>query len=120
MRGGEKALEVLCERHPDAELFTLLHIPGSVSPVIERRTIHTSALQRLPCVRHYYRQCLLLFPTLIERFNLSRFDLVISTSHCVAKSAIAAPNAVHVCYCLTPMRYAWDQFDAYFGPARVG
>jgi glycosyltransferase involved in cell wall biosynthesis len=57
---------------------------------------------------------------LIERFNLDRFDLVVSTSHCVAKSAVAGPGAVHVCYCLTPMRYAWDQFDAYFGPQRVG
>jgi glycosyltransferase involved in cell wall biosynthesis len=120
MRGGEKVLEVLCERYPDAELFTLLHVRGSVSPAIERLTIHTSALQRLPGIRHYYRECLPLFPKLIEQFDLTRFDLVISTSHCVAKSALAAPNAVHICYCLTPMRYAWDQFDAYFGPARLG
>ncbi len=120
MRGGEKVLEVLCERFPDAELFTLLHVRGSVSPAIERLTIHTSALQRLPGVRHYYRECLPLFPALIEQFDLRRFDLVLSTSHCVAKSALAAPNAVHICYCLTPMRYAWDQFDAYFGPQRLG
>ena len=120
MRGGEKVLEVLCERYPDAELFTLLHVRGSVSPAIERLTIHTSALQRLPGIRHYYRECLPLFPKLIEQFDLARFDLVLSTSHCVAKSARAAPNAVHICYCLTPMRYAWDQFDAYFGPDRLG
>lgn len=120
MRGGEKALEVLCERYPDAELFTLLHMPGSVSPIIEGRTIHTSALQYLPGVRRYYRECLPLFPTLVERFDLDRFDLVISTSHCVAKSVITRPGTTHVCYCLTPMRYAWDQFDAYFGPDRMG
>jgi glycosyltransferase involved in cell wall biosynthesis len=120
MRGGEKVLEVLCEQFPGAELFTLLHVRGSVSPAIEQHPIHTSALQRLPAVRRYYRQCLLLFPTLIEQFVLDDFDLVISSSHCVAKSVIAAPKAVHVCYCHTPMRYAWDQFDAYFGPARVG
>jgi len=120
MRGGEKVLEMLCERYPDAELFTLLHIRGSVSPAIERLTIHTSALQRLPGISHYYRECLPLFPTLIEQFDLTRFDLVLSTSHCVAKSALAAPNAVHICYCLTPMRYAWDQFDAYFGAERIG
>jgi glycosyltransferase involved in cell wall biosynthesis len=120
MRGGEKVLEMLCERYPDAELFTLLHVPGSVSPVIERLTIHTSALQRLPGIRRYYRECLPLFPKLIEQFDLTRFDLVLSTSHCVAKSALAAPNAVHICYCLTPMRYAWDQFDAYFGADRIG
>ncbi len=120
MRGGEKVLEVLCERFPHAELFTLLHVGGSVSPAIERLPIQTSALQHLPGVRHYYRECLPLFPWLIEQFDLDRFDLVISSSHCAAKSVVARPGAVHICYCHTPMRYAWDQFDAYFGPARVG
>jgi glycosyltransferase involved in cell wall biosynthesis len=120
MRGGERVLEVLCESFPDAELFTLLHVRGSASRAIERLTIHTSALQHLPGISHYYRECLPLFPTLIEQFDLARFDLVLSTSHCVAKSALAGPNAVHICYCLTPMRYAWDQFDAYFGPERLG
>jgi glycosyltransferase involved in cell wall biosynthesis len=57
---------------------------------------------------------------LVEDFNLDAFDLVISSSHCVAKSALARGGAFHVCYCHTPMRYAWDQFDAYFGPARIG
>jgi glycosyltransferase involved in cell wall biosynthesis len=120
MRGGEKVLEVLCERFPDAELFTLLHIPGSVSKAIERHRIHTSSLQRLPGVRRYYRECLPLFPFLIEQFDLEPFDMVISSSHCVAKAALARPGARHICYCHTPMRYAWDQFDAYFGPDRVG
>ena len=120
MRGGEKVLEVLCERYPGAELFTLLHVPGSVSPIIERHRIHTSAIQHLPGIKRYYRECLPIFPSLVERFNLDRFDLVISSSHCVAKSAIARPGARHICYCHTPMRYAWDQFDAYFGPGRLG
>ena len=120
MRGGEKVLEVLCERYPRAELFTLLHVRGSVSAAIERLPIHTSALQRLPGVRHYYRECLPLFPALIEQFDLEPFDLVLSSSHCVAKGAIVRPGTLHLCYCHTPMRYAWDQFDAYFGPARVG
>ena len=120
MRGGEKVLEVLCERYPHAELFTLLHLGGTVSRVIERLPIHTSALQHLPGVRRYYRECLPLFPSLIEQFDLERFDLVLSSSHCAAKAAIARPGSVHICYCHTPMRYAWDQFDAYFGPSRVG
>ena len=120
MRGGEKVLEALCERYPDAELFTLLHVRGSVSATIERAPIHHSLLQYLPGVRRYYRQCLPLFPVLVEQFDLERFDLVISSSHCVAKSVIVGPEAVHICYCHTPMRYAWDQFDAYFGPERVG
>jgi glycosyltransferase involved in cell wall biosynthesis len=120
MRGGEKVLEALCERYPNAEVFTLLHVRGSVSATIERAPIHHSLLQYLPGVRRYYRECLPLFPVLVEQFDLERFDLVISSSHCVAKSVIVRPEAVHVCYCHTPMRYAWDQFDAYFGPERLG
>ena len=120
MRGGERVLEVICERYPGADLFTLLHVSGSVSRSIERLPIHTSALQRLPGVDRYYRECLPLFPTLIEQFDLERYDLVISSSHCAAKSVITRPGSTHICYCHTPMRYAWDQFDAYFGPARVG
>jgi glycosyltransferase involved in cell wall biosynthesis len=120
MRGGEKVFEALCERYPTAEIFTLLHVRGSVSPRIERLPIHTSPLQHLPGIRRYYRGCLPLFPRLIERFDLQGFDLVVSSSHCVAKSVIVGSAAVHLCYCHTPMRYAWDQFDAYFGPARLG
>jgi len=120
MRGGERVLEVLCERYPDADLFTLLHVRGSVTPAIERRRVHTSALQYLPAVRRYYRECLPLFPTLVEQFDLEPFDLVVSSSHCVAKSVLTRSDAVHICYCHTPMRYAWDQFDAYFGAERIG
>jgi glycosyltransferase involved in cell wall biosynthesis len=120
MRGGEKALEVMCERFPDAELFALFHVPGSVSPTIERRRIHTSFIQRLPAVTRYYRHYLPLFPTAVEQFNFDRFDFVLSTSHCAVKSVVTPPEVTHLCYCLTPMRYAWDQFDAYFGPERLG
>ena len=120
MRGGEKALEVLCERFPEAELFTLLHVPRSVSPTIERLPLHTSFVQHLPGAARHYRYFLPLFPQAVERFDLSRFDVVVSVSHCCVKSVIAPSAARHLCYCLTPMRYAWDQFDAYFGPARIG
>jgi glycosyltransferase involved in cell wall biosynthesis len=120
MRGGERALEVLCERFPDAEIFTLVHVRGSVSPTIERLPIHTSFVQHLPAVRRLYRHYLPLFPAAVERLDLSGFDLVVSLSHCCAKSVIRPASARHLCYCLTPMRYAWDQFDAYFGPERIG
>ena len=120
MRGGEKVLEAVCERYPQAELFTLVHIKGSVSPAIERLRPHTSFIQRLPMVRSAYRAYLPLFPTAIEQFDLDRFDLVVSMSHCCAKSIVRPGRARHLCYCLTPMRYAWDQFDTYFGPERMG
>jgi glycosyltransferase involved in cell wall biosynthesis len=120
MRGGERALEVLCERFPSAELFTLVHVPGSVSPTIEGRRIHTSFVQHLPGVARHYRSYLLLFPAAIERLRFEEFDAVVSISHCCAKSVITPAAVPHLCYCLTPMRYAWDQFDAYFGPERIG
>jgi glycosyltransferase involved in cell wall biosynthesis len=120
MRGGEKALEVVCERFPEAELFTLIHVRGSVAPIIEQRPIHTSFVQHLPAASRLYRNYLPLFPAAIERFRFDRFDRVLSLSHCVAKSVVTPPGVSHLCYCFTPMRYAWDQFDAYFGPERLG
>ncbi|MFM8535057.1 MAG: glycosyltransferase [Acidimicrobiia bacterium] len=120
MRGGEKALEVFCEIFPDADLFTLVYLPGTTSPLIERRTVKRSAIQWLPMAGTLYRQYLPLFPIAVEQFDLDGYDLVISTSHCAAKSVVVTGRARHLCYCLTPMRYAWDQFDEYFGPERVG
>jgi glycosyltransferase involved in cell wall biosynthesis len=120
MRGGEKVLEALCEQYPDADIFTLFHVPGSVSPAIERHRIITSGLQKLPFARTHYRTLLPLYPTAIEQFDLDAYDLVISSSHCAAKAVVAPGRARHICYCHSPMRYAWDQFDAYFGPERVG
>jgi glycosyltransferase involved in cell wall biosynthesis len=120
MRGGEKVLESLCRLLPHAELATLVHVRGSVSPAIEGRPIQRSFVQRLPRAGQHYRRYLPLFPTAVELFDLDDADLVVSTSHCAAKSVVASGRAVHVCYCHSPMRYAWDQFDAYFGPDRVG
>jgi len=76
MRGGEKVLEILCELHPGADLFTLFHVPGSVSPVIEDRRIRESFLARLPGIERYYRRLLPTFPFMIERFDLRGYDLV--------------------------------------------
>ena len=120
MRGGEKALEVFCAMFPDADLFTLVYLPGTTSPTIERRRVKRSPIQWLPFAGRLYRQYLPLFPIAVEQFDLDGYDLVISTSHCAAKSVVVTGRARHLCYCLTPMRYAWDQFDAYFGPDRVG
>lgn len=120
MRGGERVLEALCELFPSADLHTLVHVPGSTSPLIEGRRIVTSPIQRLPMSGRFYREYLPLFPAAIESFDLDGYDLVVSCSSCAAKSVVVTGRARHVCVCLTPMRYAWDQFDAYFGPERVG
>jgi glycosyltransferase involved in cell wall biosynthesis len=114
MRGGERCLEAFCELFPDADLFTLLHIPGKVSPQIESMRIHTSFLQHLPGIEKYYRYYLPLMPWAIGTFNLNGYDLVLSSSHCVAKGVRITGGGTHICYCFTPMRYIWDQFDVYF------
>ena len=120
MRGGEKVLEAICDLYPDATLFTLVRVPGTVSDTIERRTVRTSFVQRLPRPGRLYRHYLPLYPAAVEMFDLDEYDLVISSSHCAVKSVIVRGDARHICYCHSPMRYAWDQFDAYFGRERVG
>ncbi len=119
MRGGEKVLEALCELFPDSEIFTLVHIKGSVSEIIENRPIHTSFIQHLPLVKKKYRTYLPLFPTAVEQLDLRPFDLVLSSSHCVAKGAMPRPGVKHICYCHTPMRYVWDLYGEYFGKERL-
>ena len=120
MRGGEKVLEALLDLLPGAALFTLLHVAGAVSPRLEALRPRVSFVQHLPDARRRYRWYVGLFPAAVEQFDLDEFDLVLSTSHCAAKSVVRPGRARHVCYCHTPMRYAWDQFDNYFGPQRVG
>jgi len=115
MRGGERILNVFCKIFPQAELFTLIHDKGSVDHILEERPIHTSFLQNLPGAKTKYRNYLPLFPLAIENFDLKGFDLVLSSSHCVAKGVRSAKGAKHFCYCYTPMRYMWVFFDQYFG-----
>src|SRR5437867_4541455 len=120
MRGGERCLEVFCDLFPDADLYTLLHVSGAVSPTIEKHSIRTSFIHRLPFSFTQYRYYLPLFPLAVESFNLKGYDLIISSSHCVAKGARAPNGACHIGYVYTPMRYIWDQYDAYFGKGQVG
>jgi glycosyltransferase involved in cell wall biosynthesis len=118
MRGGERVLEVLCGLYPQADLYTLIHVKHRLSGIIEGMRIKTSFLQGFPGVMKYYRYYLALFPSAIEHFDLRDYDLIISSSHCVAKGILPMPEALHICYCHTPMRYVWDmQFD-YFRRSR--
>ena len=118
MRGGEKCLETFCEIFPDAPIYTLVHRPGSVSSTIERHPIHTSFIQRAPWGRSRYQRYLPLFPVAIEGFDLRGYDLVLSSSHAVAKGVVIHPGTTHVCYCHTPMRYVWLAYPDYFGDGR--
>jgi len=116
-RGGEKVLELIARETPDADLYTLFFVPGSSHPTIERRRVVASWMNRLPGVGRYYRYLLPLFPGWVDGLDLRAYDLVLSSSHCVVKGAVPRRDAVHVCYCHTPMRYVWDRFDDYFGRA---
>lgn len=113
MRGGEKCLEVFGELWPDADLFTLLAVPEKLSPALRRLQLHTSFLQRIPGIARWYRHFLPLMPAAIERLRLPEVDIVLSSSHCVAKSIFVPPGVPHLSYCHTPMRYAWHMREAY-------
>ncbi|MDL1891167.1 glycosyltransferase family 4 protein, partial [Nitrospirales bacterium NOB] len=120
MRGGERCLEAFCEVFPEADLYTLLYIKGSVAPAIERHRIHTSFIQSLPFAGKAYRYYLPLFPMAIESLRLTSYDLVLSSSHCVAKGIRPPRGARHLCYIHAPMRYVWDQFESYAGGGQSG
>lgn len=120
MRGGEKVLDAIAAMVPGAPIHTLVHVPGRVSPAIEAHPIVPAFTSRLPLARRLYRHFLPLFPTAVELFDFDGYDLVISTSHCAVKSVIRPGRARHLCYCHSPMRYAWDQFPWYFGRERLG
>jgi glycosyltransferase involved in cell wall biosynthesis len=113
MRGGEKCLEVLCRAFPEAELHTLIHRQGSLSPTIESMKIRTSPLQLIPGALRHYRNLLPLMPLATRSWRIKDVDLVVSLSHCVAKAVVPPPGVPHVCYCFTPMRYAWQGRDTY-------
>ena len=108
MRGGERVLERMIELYPDAEIHTLLHLPGSVSDAIEARPIHTTFVQGLPGAATRYRWYLPVFPWAVEQLSLSGYDLVISSSHCAAKSVVTESTTPHLCYCHTPIPSAWE------------
>jgi hypothetical protein len=114
MRGGEKVLLELVRFFPAADVFTLLWKRDSVSPEIEARVRQTSFLDRLPGAARTYRYYLPLFPRAIRSLDLAGYDLVVSSSHAVAKGVRVAAGAVHVSYIHTPMRYLWESSDDYF------
>jgi len=115
MRGGERCLEALCELFPDAPIYTLVHVKGSVSEAIERHPIFTSYLNAIPNIGKFYRYLLPLFPSAIQSFTFDNYDLILSSSHCVAKGIHVPEGICHISYVHAPMRYIWDAHEQYFG-----
>jgi glycosyltransferase involved in cell wall biosynthesis len=107
--GAERVLEQMLAVFPDADLFSLIDfVPDQERAFLGGRRVRTSFLQRLPGIRRRYRSFLPLMPLAIEQFNLSGYDLVLSSSYAVAKGVLTGPDQLHVCMCYSPMRYAWD------------
>ena len=115
MRGGEKVLDALAEIYPEAVLYTLFCDRSKLSPRLSKMKFKTSFLQWLPGIKKYYRWLLPFFPFAISTLHIEKdTDLVLSSSHCVAKGIPIPENALHVCYINTPMRYAWVAEEVYF------
>ena len=107
--GSEKVLEAMLAEYPGADVFCLIdRLPDQHRAGFAGHRITPSFLQRVPYIRSLYRWCLPLMPIAVEQFDLSEYDLIISNCHAVAKGVITGPDQLHVCYCYTPMRYAWD------------
>lgn len=118
--GAERVLEQMLLLFPQAEVFTLLDLlPPEARGFLRGATVHTSFIQRLPVLRRRHRATLPLMPLAVEQFDVSSYDLVISSSHAVAKGVITGPEQLHISYCHSPMRYAWDLQHQYLRESRV-
>ncbi|MBC6715566.1 glycosyltransferase [Aurantimonas sp. DM33-3] len=120
MRGGEKVLEAFARIFPNADIFTLVCDHSRISPTLRRHNVTTSFLQHIPGATKNYRRLLPLMPFALEHFDLRSYDLVISSESGPAKGVVTRPDAFHLCYCHTPMRYMWDHYqDYYAGAGRI-
>ena len=113
--GAEKVLRSLINLYPNADIFSLVDFltDEERQTIVDGKKIHTSFIQKLPYADKHFRNYLPLFPKAIEGFDLGMYDLIISSSHAVAKGVQKSDNQLHICYCHTPIRYAWDLYDEY-------
>jgi glycosyltransferase involved in cell wall biosynthesis len=112
-RGGERVVETMADMFPHADLFSLLVDPEKLSPSLRGRSIKTSFLQNLPASKRWHRHLLPLYPLALEQFDLSGYDLVLSSESGPAKGVLTDTRTCHVCYCHSPMRYLWDFYHRY-------
>jgi len=112
-RGGEKVLEAICEAYPGADIFTHIYDAEAAGPVISAHKVTTTFIAKLPFARRFYKAYLPLMPFALEALDLSQYDLVISSESGPAKGVLTRPDAIHICYCHSPMRYIWDQYQLY-------
>jgi glycosyltransferase involved in cell wall biosynthesis len=111
--GGERVVEAFAEIFPQADIFSLVADPAKLAPILQQRKLRTSFLQRVPGARKFHRHFLFLQPLALEQFDLSEYDLVISSESGPAKGVITSARTCHICYCHSPMRYIWDMYPEY-------
>lgn len=119
--GSEKCVAEFQQIYPNADIFALVNWLDSIQQqtLLDNKAVNTSFIQNLPFSRKHFRNYLPLFPLAIEQFDLSNYDLILSSSHAVAKGIITHHDQIHVCYCHTPMRYAWDMYHQYLRDAKL-
>ena len=117
MRGGEKVIEAMLDMFPQADIFTHVYDPRSISSLINSKHILTSKINRLPFAKKLYQLYMPLMPDALMEFNLQDYSLVISSESGPSKGVVPNPNAYHICYCHSPMRYLWDMYHEYFSKA---
>lgn len=113
MRGGERVLEALSSLYPDAVIITHVVDRDKISAQLRKHEIRETFIAKLPGARRHYQKYLPLMPIALESVDMSEFDLVISSESGPAKGIVCRPDAVHICYCHSPMRYIWDQYHVY-------
>lgn len=113
MRGGEKVVESLCKLYPDADIFTHVYDPKSISAVITAHRVNTSFISKLPLAIKKYKSYLPLMPMALEQLDLRGYDLIISSESGPAKGIVPPSDATHICYCHSPMRYIWNMYHDY-------
>ena len=114
MRGGEKVLEELCRMFPQADIYTNVYAPEKISDTIKSHKVYTTKINSLPLAKKLYQKYMPFMPNALMELDLTGYDLIISSESGPAKGVCPNPNAFHVCYCHTPMRYLWDMYHEYF------
>ena len=117
MRGGEKVLEELCKLYPQADIYTNVYNPEKISETIKSHKIYTSKINSWPFSKKLYQKYMPFMPKALMELDLTGYDLIISSESGPAKGVCPAPDAFHLCYCHTPMRYLWDMYHQYFEKA---
>lgn len=119
MRGGEKVLEQLCKLYPAADIYTNVYNPKKISETIKKHRIYTTKVNKYPFAKRLYQKYMPFMPNALMELDLTSYDLIISSESGPAKGVCPDPNAFHLCYCHTPMRYLWDMYHQYFSKSNA-